>query len=122
MAYLSNGNTSDVTSDSNTNWKTDDIAVTVNSTGLAKGEAIGSANVIASFITPEDLTVQDSGVLNVTNAEVVSLQIIPLIDTTPIGLDKLGKWIIFYDWSEKLPMKSQVFSIWYRHNLDDNLR
>ncbi len=31
------------------------------------------------FITPEDLTVQDSGVLNVTNAEVVSLQIIPLL-------------------------------------------
>ncbi|WP_219079452.1 Ig-like domain-containing protein [Vibrio parahaemolyticus] len=31
---------------------------------------------------------QDSGVLNVTNAEVVSLQIIPPIDTTPIGLDK----------------------------------
>ncbi|WP_229626497.1 Ig-like domain-containing protein, partial [Vibrio parahaemolyticus] len=87
-AYLSNGHTSDVTSDPNINWKTDDIAVTVNSTGLAKGEAIGSANVIASFITPEDLTVQDSGVLNVTNAEVVSLQIIPPIDTTPIGLDK----------------------------------
>ncbi|MDV5047202.1 Ig-like domain-containing protein, partial [Vibrio diabolicus] len=87
-AYFSNGHTSDVTSDPNINWKTDDIAVTVNSTGLAKGEAIGSANVIASFITPEDLTVQDSGVLNVTNAEVVSLQIIPPIDTTPIGLDK----------------------------------
>ncbi|EPW1047447.1 TPA: Ig-like domain-containing protein [Vibrio parahaemolyticus] len=88
-AYLSDGiHSIDVTNDPAISWTTDNAAVSVSASGLAKGEAVGSANVIATGTTPEGATLSDSGVLNVTAATVKKLQVTPPNDTTPIGLNK----------------------------------
>ncbi|EJB8409505.1 Ig-like domain-containing protein [Vibrio parahaemolyticus] len=88
-AYLSDGiHSIDVTNDPAISWTTDNKAVSVSASGLAKGEAVGSANVIATGTTLEGSPLSDSGVLNVTAAVVKALQVTPPNDTTPIGLDK----------------------------------
>lgn len=88
-AYLSDGTSAvDVTSDPSINWTTDNSAVSVDKFGLSKGEKIGSANVTATTTTAEGKTLTASGVLNVTAAEVVSLQITPPVLNVPIGLEK----------------------------------
>ncbi len=88
-AYLSDGTTSiDVTNEPAISWTTDNAAVSVSATGLAKGEDVGSANVIATGTTPEGTLLSDFGVLNVTAAKVKALQVTPPNDTTPVGLDK----------------------------------
>ncbi|HIF9255963.1 TPA: Ig-like domain-containing protein [Photobacterium damselae] len=88
-AYLSDGISAiDVTTDPSINWTTDNAAVSVDKFGLSKGENIGAANVIATTTTAEGKTLSDYGVLKVTPAEIVSLQITPPIINVPIGLDK----------------------------------
>ncbi|OOQ68203.1 Ig-like domain-containing protein [Vibrio parahaemolyticus] len=88
-AYLSDGTSSiDVTDDPSISWTTDDTSVSVGATGLAKGEAVGSANVIATGTTPEGNTLSDSGLLTVTDAVVMELQVTPPNDSTPAGLRK----------------------------------
>ncbi|MCG6461415.1 Ig-like domain-containing protein, partial [Vibrio parahaemolyticus] len=89
-AYLSDGVTSiDVTEDPSISWTTDDAAVSVSATGLAKGETVGgSANVIATGTTPDGTTLSDSGNLAVTEAVVMELQVTPPNDSTPAGLTK----------------------------------
>ncbi|MCG9703102.1 Ig-like domain-containing protein [Vibrio natriegens] len=90
-AYLSDGTTSiDVTNDPAISWTTDNAAVSVSATGLAKGEEVTTApvQVIATGTTPEGTILTDSGDLNVTEATVKTLQVTPPNDTTPVGLDK----------------------------------
>ncbi|ENP7383857.1 Ig-like domain-containing protein [Vibrio parahaemolyticus] len=88
-AYLSDGITSiDVTEDPSISWTTDNAAVSISATGLAKGETVGSASVIATGTTPEGTTLSDSGNLAVTEAVVMELQVTPPNDSTAAGLTK----------------------------------
>ncbi|WP_180768691.1 Ig-like domain-containing protein [Vibrio parahaemolyticus] len=88
-AYLSDGTHSiDVTNDPSIGWTTDDASVSISAAGLAKGEMVGSANVIATGTTPEGNTLSDSGLLTVTDAVVMELQVTPPNDSTPAGLTK----------------------------------
>ncbi|HCM1333070.1 TPA: Ig-like domain-containing protein [Vibrio parahaemolyticus] len=88
-AYLSDGtNSIDVTNDPSISWTTDDASVSISATGLAKGEAVGSANITALGTTPEGNTLSDSGELTVTDAVVMELQVTPPNDSTPAGLTK----------------------------------
>ncbi|EJG0649765.1 Ig-like domain-containing protein [Vibrio parahaemolyticus] len=88
-AYLSDGtNSIDVTIDPSISWTTNDASVSVSATGLAKGEAVGSAHVIATGTTPEGNLLSDSGILTVTDAVVMELQVTPPNDSTPAGLTK----------------------------------
>ncbi|HHC6670968.1 TPA: Ig domain-containing protein, partial [Vibrio parahaemolyticus] len=88
-AYLSDGTSSiDVTNEPSISWTTDNASVSISATGLAKGEAVGSANVVATGTTPEGNTLSDSGLLTVTDAVVMELQVTPPNDSTPAGLTK----------------------------------
>ncbi|MCQ9091273.1 Ig-like domain-containing protein, partial [Vibrio alginolyticus] len=88
-AYYSNGDTAVVTTDTAfLSWTTSGTEVSVNATGLASGDEVGSATVIATANTatdPDGNTLTGAALLRVTDEQIGQIQVTPSVVTKPLG-------------------------------------
>ncbi|EHK2924965.1 Ig-like domain-containing protein, partial [Vibrio parahaemolyticus] len=91
-AILSDGSTQDITAAPSVSWSSSDsniatVSNAVGSEGVATGENLGSVTITATD-NSGPAPVSGAATLTVTEAIVVSLQVTPPTETTPIGLTK----------------------------------